>query len=114
MTSSRSISCVSNSILVIDVDLQPRNFSKKSCNPFTSPFLSFWSKSPVMTILEFSPNRVNNIFICEIEEFWISSAIIHVFLNVRPRIYANGAISICLSSNILVTSAGEINLYKIS
>ena len=65
---------------------------------FSKPESSFFGRSiyvisPVNTILEFSPKRVKAIFKVESEAFWLSSMMILARFKVRPRIYANGAIS---------------------
>jgi hypothetical protein len=54
---------------------------------------SIWLRSPVITIFEFWPRRVRNIFIWEMVLFWASSKIIKASDSVRPRINARGAIS---------------------
>ena len=104
----------SNSTLVILDERLPLNLFIKSSNPLVISGRSYWSKSPVTTSRLFSPIRVKSIFICDVVEFCISSATIQQFLNVRPRIYPNGAISIIFSSTKYVTSLGDMYSYNIS
>ncbi|MCY1555078.1 hypothetical protein D9M68_917090 [compost metagenome] len=55
---------------------------------------STWVGSPVTIILEFSPRRVRNIFICMDVVFCASSRMTTALASVRPRMKASGATSI--------------------
>ena len=83
---------------------RPVNVSMASRSPDRTPLgRSTWLKSPVMTMEEFSPSRVRNIFICTAVVFWASSRITKALDRVRPRMKARGATSISPFSRRLTT-----------
>ena len=64
--------------------------------------------SPVMTIFEFAPMRVRNIFICATVAFCPSSRMMHELFSVRPRMYASGTISMTSLSMSFLTTSGSM------